>query len=62
MPPAAFYRYSTDRKGEHAEALLGSCRSFLHADAYAGFAGLYDPDPTTGQARLIEVACWVTIR
>lgn len=57
-PPAAFYRYSTDRKGEHAEALLGSCRGFLHADAYAGFAGLYDPDPTTGQARLVEVACW----
>ena len=57
-PPAAFYRYSPDRKGEHAEALLGSCRGFLHADAYAGFAGLYDPDPATGQARLVEVACW----
>ena len=57
-PPAAFYRYSPDRKGAHAEALLGSCRGFLHADAYAGFAGLYDPDPATGQARLVEVACW----
>ena len=58
-PPAAFYRYSPDRKGEHADALLGSCRGFLHADAYAGFAGLYDPDPATGQARLVEVACRV---
>ena len=57
-PPAAFYLYSPDRKGEHAEALLGSCRGFLHADAYAGFGGLYDPDPATGQARLVEVACW----
>ena len=57
-PPAAFYRYSPDRKGEHAEALLGSCRGFLHADAYAGFGGLYEPDPATGQARLVEVACW----
>ena len=73
-PPAAFYRYSADRKGEHAEALLGSCRGFLHADAYrafgpiprrdvsgadrAGFGGLYDADPVTGQAPLVEVACW----
>ena len=57
-PPAAFYRYSADRKGEHAEVLLGSCRGFLHADAYAGFGGLYEPDPATGQARLVEVACW----
>ena len=57
-PPAAFYRYSPDRKGEHAEALLGKCRGFLHADAYAGFNGLYEPDPKTKQARLIEVACW----
>ena len=53
-----FYRYSPDRKGEHAEVLLGSCRGFLHADAYAGFGGLYEPDPATGQARLVEVACW----
>jgi transposase len=57
-PPAAFYLYSPDRKSEHAEALLGLCRGFLHADAYAGFGGLYDPDPATGQARLVEVACW----
>jgi transposase len=25
-PPAAFYMYSPDRKGEHAATLLGSCR------------------------------------
>src|SRR6202521_3527606 len=35
-PPAAFYCYSPDRKGEHAEALLGRCRGFLHADGYGG--------------------------
>ena len=40
-PPAAFYRYSPDRKGEHAEALLGQCRGFLHADGYGGFKSLY---------------------
>jgi transposase len=57
-PPAAYYRYSVDRKGEHAQALLAPCAGFLHADAYAGFAKLYDPDPITGQVRLMEVACW----
>src|ERR1700754_3833631 len=40
-PPAPFYRYSPDRKGVHAEALLGSCWGSLHADAYAGFEKLY---------------------
>jgi transposase len=61
-PPAAVYRYSTDRKREQAEALLGSCRGFLHADGYAGFNALYAQDPNTGQARLIEVACWAHAR
>ncbi len=57
-PPAAFYRYTPDRRGEHAAALLGYCRGFLHADAYAGFNALYQPEPITGKARLIAVACW----
>src|SRR6266404_1659694 len=57
-PPAAFYCYSPDRRAERAEALLGNCRGYLHADAYAGFNGLYDRDPKTNQPRLIEVACW----
>jgi len=61
-PPAAFYRYSADRKAEHAEALLGSSRGFLHADGYAGFASLYEPDPRTEKARLTEVACWAHVR
>ena len=39
-PPAAFYRYSADRCAEHAQALLASCRGFLHADGYAGFNNL----------------------
>jgi transposase len=58
VPPAAFYLYSPDRKAERAEELLGPCRGFLHADGYAGFGGLYDPEPATGRGRLAEVACW----
>jgi transposase len=57
-PPAAFYRYSRDRKAEHAEALLGACRGFLHADGYAGFNGLFEVAPKSAEPRLIEVACW----
>jgi transposase len=61
-PPAAYYRYSPDRKGEHAQALLATVRGFLHADAYAGFDKLYEPDPKTGRSRLLPVACWAHAR
>jgi transposase len=60
--PAAFYRYSPDRRAEHAEALLGSCRGFLHADGYAGFNSLFAHDPKSGKPRLSEVACWAHAR
>jgi transposase len=56
--PAAFYCYTPDRRGERAEALLGQCRGFLHADGYAGFQSLYIPDPKTELPRLTEVGCW----
>ena len=57
-PPAVSYLYSPDRKGAHARTLLQGCRGFLHADGYAGFDRLYEPATTTGEARLVEVACW----
>jgi transposase len=60
-PPAVSYLYSPNRKGEHARALLAGCRGFLHADGYAGFNGLYEPDPS-GTAPLVEVACWAHSR
>ncbi|MBO6798471.1 IS66 family transposase [Maricaulis sp.] len=55
-PPAAHYRFSTDRKGEHPADHLSGYRGFMHADGYAGFNRLYD----TGQ--IIEVACMAHIR
>jgi transposase len=58
VPPAAFYRYSTDRRAIHAEALLGGCHGFLHADGYAGFERLYRPTTPDGVAPLLEIACW----
>ena len=56
------YRYSPDRRAEHAEALLGSCRGFLHADGYAGFNSLFAHDPKSGKPRLSEAACWAHAR
>jgi len=58
VPAAALYRYSSDRRGIHAEALLGPCHGFLHADAYTGFEKLYLPKTPGGEPPLIEVACW----
>jgi transposase len=62
VPPAVFYRYAPDRRAVQAESLLKDCRGFLHADAYSGFNGLYEPDAITGASRLTEVACWVHAR
>jgi transposase len=61
-PPAVYYRYAADRKGEHAQALLAPVSGFLHADAYAGFDKLYEPDIRTGRPRLLPVACWAHAR
>ncbi len=61
-PPAVFYRYAPDRTAPQAEALLKGCSGYLHADAYAGFKHLYEPNPKTGEPRLLEVACWVHAR
>lgn len=55
-PPAVFYRYSPDRKGEHPRGHLRDFRGILQADGYAGFNDLYK----TGG--LTEVACWAHVR
>lgn len=62
VPPAVFYRYSPDRKGVRAEELLKGCTGFLHADAWAGFNGLYEADPQTGVAKMEQVSCWAHAR
>jgi len=56
-PPAVFYQYTPDRKGEHCRAHLAPFTGHLHADGYSGFAQLYEragakPGP------IIESACW----
>ena len=55
-PPAVWFRYSPDRKGERPMAHLRDYHGMLQADGYAGFNRLYE----TG--RVQEVACWTHVR
>jgi len=55
-PPAVWFAYSPDRKGEHPERHLREFRGLLQADAYAGFNHLYE------DGRIQEVACWAHVR
>jgi transposase len=55
-PPAVWFAYTPDRKGEHPKTHLSSFAGTLQADAYAGFDQLYE----TG--RIQEAACWAHVR
>jgi len=50
-PPAVWYRYSPNRKGEHPAAHLKNFRGILQADGYSGFGQLYKTE------RIVEAAC-----
>lgn len=51
LPPAVWFAYSADRKGEHPQRHLSEYRGVLQADAYGGYDALYE----TG--RITEAAC-----
>jgi hypothetical protein len=55
-PPAALFRFSRDRKGEHPERHLEGWSGVLQADAYAGFRALYAADRKP--APVTEALCW----
>jgi transposase len=55
-PPAAMFYYSRDRGGEHSEAHLANYAGILQADAYSGYAKLYEADRKPGT--ILEAACW----
>lgn len=55
-PPAVWFQYSPDRKGEHPRRHLQDFSGYLQADGYAGFHHLYQG----GEIR--EVACWAHAR
>ena len=55
-PPAAWYRFSADRKGAHPADHLADFEGWMHADGYAGFNELYRG------GGIQEVACMAHIR
>ena len=55
-PPAVWFAYSPNRRGEHPQAHLKSFKGILQADAYGGFDALY------ADGTILEVACWAHVR
>jgi hypothetical protein len=55
-PPAAWFTYSPDRKGEHPVRHLQHFEGVLQADAYAGFNRVY------ADGKLVHAACWAHVR
>jgi hypothetical protein len=55
-PPAVWFAYSPDRKGDHPQAHLSHFSGTLQADAYAGFDHIYE------SGRIREAACWAHVR
>jgi transposase len=55
-PPAVWFAYSPDRKGEHPKAHLSKFTGKLQADGYAGFDQIYEA------GRIQEAACWAHVR
>ena len=59
-PPAVWFAYSPDRKGEHPLAHLKSFSGVLQADGYTGFEQLYEAQRRPGI--ILEAACWAHAR
>jgi transposase len=55
-PPAAVFFYSPDRGGEHPQRHLAGWSGLMQADAYAGYAELYEM--ARKPAPIIELPCW----
>jgi transposase len=55
-PPAVWYQYSENRKGENPKRHLGGFAGVLQADAYAGYDKLF------ADGRIVEAACWAHCR
>ncbi len=62
--PAAYYRFSPDRKGERPRDHLAGFRGVIQADAFSGYETLArsaEP-PGQGPPRIIHAACWAHAR
>lgn len=61
-PPAVWFAYSPDRKGEHPARHLKAFRGILQADGYAGYERLYQWRDEIQQPLIVEAACWAHAR
>ena len=59
-PPAVWFQYTPDRKGEHPVKHLREFHGILQADGYAGVNALYEPTREAGV--ILEAACWAHVR
>ena len=55
-PPAVWFVYTPDRKGEHPKAHLSAFTGTLQADGYAGYDAVYEA------GRVKEAACMAHVR
>jgi len=55
-PPAVWFAYTPDRKGEHVKAHLREFTGKLQADGYAGYDAIYE------DGRVKEIACMAHVR
>lgn len=55
-PPAVWYQYSPDRKGERVRQHLAGYTGILQADAFSGYDALYR------DGSIIEAGCWAHAR
>ena len=55
-PPAVWFAYSANRKGEHPLGHLLGFAGVLQADAYAGYDRLFE------DGHIVEAACWAHAR
>jgi transposase len=62
--PAAYYRFSPDRKGERPQGHLAGFRGVIQADAFSGYESLARSEASTGQdpPRILHAACWAHAR
>lgn len=55
-PPAVWFAYSPNRKGDHPQGHLRDFHGILQADGYAGFNKIYE------EGWVKEAACWAHVR
>lgn len=55
-PPAAWYKFSTDREGRHPTEHLANYQGWVHADGYTGFNDIF------AKEAVYEMACMAHVR